>query len=83
MCPHLAVHCGGNHYGCGGGEAGGGHRITGESAGHGTEPLCRCRCNEDRIGAIGGNDVTDAPVWEKVEEICVNGVAGECAQGER
>ena len=83
MRPHLAVHCGGNNNGCGGGEAGGGHRVARESAGHGAEPLCRCRCNQDRVGTIGGNDVADATVREKVKEICINSVAGECAQGER
>jgi hypothetical protein len=83
MCPHLAVHCGGNNYGCGGGETGGGHRVAREPTGHCAEPLCCCWCNEDCVGTIGGNDVADATVWEKVKEICINGVAGECAQGER
>jgi hypothetical protein len=83
MCPHLAVHCGGNNNGCGGGEAGGGYCVAGEATSHGTEPLCRCRRNENRVGAIGGNDVTDATVWEKVKQIGINGVSGERAQRER
>ena len=83
MCPHLAIHCGGNNNGRSGGEAGGGHHIPGESAGHGAEPLRRCGCDEDCIGAIGGNDVTDATIWEQVKEIGINGVSGERAQRER
>jgi hypothetical protein len=83
MGPHLAIHCGGNDHRCSGGEAGGGYCVTGESTSHGAEPLCCRRCNEDRVGAIGGNDVTDATVWKKVEEVRVHRVAGQCAQGER
>ena len=83
MRPHFAIHRWGNDYGCGGGEAGGGHHISGEAARHGADPLCCCWRDQDRIGGVGGNDVTNATVGEQVEQVGINGVPCECAQGER
>ena len=82
MRPHLAIHCRCNDHGCGGGEAGGGHHVSSETARHGADPLCGCRRDQDRIGGVGCNDVTDTAVGEQVEEIGINGVPCKCAQGE-
>ena len=83
MRPHLAVHCGCNDHGCGGGEAGGGDHISGETARHGPDPLRGGWRDENRIGGISGNDMANATVGEQVEQVGINGVPRECAQGER
>ena len=80
MRPHLAVHGRCNDYGCGGGEAGGSHHISGEAARHRADPLrCRWR-DQDRIGGVGGNDVADATVGEQVEQVGINGMPSKRAQ---
>ena len=77
MAPHVAIHRGCDDDRGGGSKGRCGHHVTGQSAGHRTEPVGGRRRHDDRVGRVGDDDVADPSVGEEIEHLDLDRVARE------
>ena len=81
--PHVAVHRRRDDDRGRRGEDRGGHDVAGQPVGHRAQPVRGRRRDDDRVGAVGDDDVADPPVGQQLEDVGLDRMARQRREGQR